>query len=73
MKVEKQPCNNTLLETLLAWLEDASLDEKQILCNRIDDIITMTMKSEENRLTTQPNIISWSLAYTKGRLAYLYA
>ena len=61
--VDQQLCANLLMNILPALLEDTTLDVKQLLCNRIDEIITTTMRTDEHQLVTQPNIIVWFLVY----------
>ena len=69
--VDRSLSNNLLLQSLFQLLDTATLEEKQMLCDSIDQIITETMIREENRLATQPDIIVWSPIYTDQRKLYL--
>ena len=57
------------LKTLLARLDLASLQDKQCICNKIDDIFTATMLYKEKKLAKQSYIMAWSPKYVEHRIA----
>ena len=61
------------LNALSTLLETAPDNEKQTLCDQIDNIITNVMLREEHRLANQANVITWSPIYAQHRSEYLAA